>query len=172
MIISQVFPQIIASVCCLGLIFSIPVRQSSLLKKAGKCILPLRRGKVFKAISIFVLCFIIIFVTLVRSINYRGVCIICAACVAASELAVRNFLLLKNSGVFENGIYIQHPFILYKEIKSVPALLWEDADISDKLDYQIVMSNSANVNIIFQDKEEAETVLNYIKKNCPEVTQN
>ena len=52
-------PQIIAAVLCILLMFSIPVRQKSLLNKSGKCIIPLRRGNATKALSIFAVCFIL-----------------------------------------------------------------------------------------------------------------
>ena len=119
----------------------------------------------------FFVCILVVAVTFFRSLGSVGTSVICAAAVLAFELAVRNYLLLKNSGIYEKGIYLQHPFILYEEIQSIPALLWEDADISEKLDFQIVMKNSANINLIFQNTEEARTVLNQIKKMRPDLVQ-
>lgn len=167
-VVTQFFPQLIAFLACLVLAFSIPVRQKN-LSCLGKCISPLRRGNPTKIIAMFFLCLLVIFVTLIRRMNFLGICVICAAAVLGFEIAVRNFVLLRNSGIYQNGIYLQHPFILYKNIKSIPALLWEDADLSEKLDYQFVLNNTADVTIIFQDKEEAELVLNQIKKNCPDL---
>ncbi len=187
MIISNFLPQIIAVFCFVILTFSIPVRQKKITERCGKCLMPLRRAKSAaekssvenfstianssKIISMFFVCILVVAVTFFRRLGSVGTSVICAAAVLAFELAVRNYLLLKNSGIYEKGIYLQHPFILYEEIQSIPALLWEDADISEKLDFQIVMKNSANINLIFQNTEEARTVLNQIKKIRPDLVQ-
>ncbi len=181
MIISNFLPQIIAVFCFVILTFSIPVRQKKITELCGKCLMPLRRVKsaaeqssvenFSKIISMFFVCILVVAVTFFRRLGSVGTSVICAAAVLAFELAVRNYLLLKNSGIYEKGIYLQYPFILYEEIQSIPALLWEDADISEKLDFQIVMKNSANINLIFQNTEEARTVLNQIKKMRSDLVQ-
>ena len=160
----QIFPQLVSFAACLALACTIPARQKK-LSCLGECIKPLRRKKSTKIIALFFVCLLVIFVTLFRKMNFLGVCAICAASALAFEIAIRNFLVFKYSGIYQNGLYLQHPFILYKEIKSIPALLWEDSDLSEKLDFQFVMKNSNDVTIIFQDKEEAEFVLAQIKKN-------
>ena len=164
----QILPQAISFFACILLAFSIPARQKK-LACLGECVFPLRRKKSSKITAMFFLCLLVIFVTLIRKINALGNYVICAAAVLAFELTVRNFLLFRNSGVYQKGIYLQHPFVLYENIKSIPALLWEDADLSNKLDYQFVLKDSDNVTIVFQDKEEAELVMNQIKKNCPDI---
>ena len=164
----QFLPQIISFLACLALAFSIPKRQKN-LSCLGECIRPLHRGNSAKLIAMFFLCLLVIFVTLIRRMNFLGICVICAAAVLGFEIAVRNFILLRNSGIYQNGIYLQHPFILYKDIKSIPALLWEDADLSEKLDYQFVLNNSADVTIVFQNKEEADFVFSQIKINRPDI---
>lgn len=166
---SRFFPTAAGYIASFILITAIPLRAKTIRKALGNCLEPMRRGNALKIYAMMALCLLVNSLPLIRSQPLLTSCIFSAVAVLGEEIAIRNLLLLKNGGLYQNGFLLQYPFILFENILSVPALNWEDVNLYEKLDFQVILKENSSINLIFQNTQEAQLVLDRIKEKCPKI---
>lgn len=166
---SPKFISIIGYVAIAVIAISFPLLDKKFTNSAGDCEFELRRSNPAKILTIIVLCLLVNSSILFRDFGILMSFILTGVSILGTVLAAQSYLLAKHGGIYKNGFFIQNPFILYDDIMSVPALNWEDSDLSEKVNYQLVMKNGTNVDLNFQSPEEAKLILRKILENSSEV---
>lgn len=165
----QLVPTAAGYLASLILIASLPFRSKAIQKTLGNCLEPMRRGRTLKIYAMMALCLLVNSLPLIRSQTLLTSCIFSAVAVLGEEIAIRNLLVLKNGGLYQNGFFLQYPFVLFENILSVPALNWEDVNLCEKFDFQVILKENSSINLIFQNTWEAQMIIGSIKEKCPEI---
>ncbi|QTQ11031.1 hypothetical protein HRI96_01795 [Treponema parvum] len=159
-----VLPAVLGFAGCFSVMVSVPLRSKKYVVKAGKCVLPLRRGNALAAKLSFLTCVLLVSLSLLGRLSFLINCIVCATGILGCEITARSLFIKKFKGVYENGIFINYPFISYDDIYSIPAFLWEDSAeaLKGKTSLQIVLNNGKNITLFFESEEEFSKVIPYL----------
>lgn len=153
----------------LALIASFPIKTKQLKTQAGKCVLPLQRTSSKLYIVAIVLCFAVIFIMRFRSFQLYITVLIDVACVLGINLAVRETIYRRASGVYENALITDGELLPREEILSVPVLDYEQDENGESSEnayentLKIVTEKSGVKWIAFASAEEKQAVLTILK---------
>ena len=162
-------PAVLGYACCTGLLILIPFRAKKIISSAGKCKLPLRRDSLLKVLLLFVICFFLISVIFLNRLPLAGNFMVCAVGLLGFELGVRNFLVRKYGGIYENGIFLQYPFIAFENIDSIPVLGWEDSieSLESQTTLHVVLKDGTNIALLFESTDEMQKIIRLLVELYP-----
>jgi hypothetical protein len=135
------------------LILTVKKRTETVLGKAGSCRLLTPQSSRIPVHLIFILCFILISVLIIRDMGTMMNAVICAVAILGAEIGCRTKIYTNVAGIYEKGIIAEGRFIGYDEIKAIPSLLWEDrSETSNSM--EIVTEQRGSVVVVFSSAEE------------------
>lgn len=159
---------IIAGICLLGIIISIPFRRKMIKKNSGALIkaLPSSSVKIFGG---YLICAAIIIFMLLTKYEYAWylTVLLDAAAVIGAEICARESKSYKITGFYENAIVWGVYFIPYENIYSLPTLAYENDKDTVGVDFQylqIMLKNNKEVQMFFESKEERNEAVKIILK--------
>lgn len=169
--------QLIASLAILILVILFPFRKKAFQKKLGKKLFAIknRTHKIF-IIGIILLSPFLIFIQFFREFQLYIHVVLSLTSVLAIEIALRDMLISKNNGVFENALLVDSRCIWKKDFCALPTLSYENFDEMDTEEslnidakevamktLKIVTHSSGEIFISFYDKDERAEVVSIIQ---------
>jgi hypothetical protein len=156
-----------------ALIAFLPLRKARMLKKAGNYELPVKPRLLKFAIVVLVCCPLLILLILLRDMGVMTNCIMCAVSLLGTEMAVREVLTAKCSGVYTNGLISDGHFIAFSEIFGIPffSLTDEQQELHDTGVLDLVTKRKTNLQIIYSTEKEFRRVIEKILELEPRFQQ-
>lgn len=162
------------SVICTGvsfflyvlLIVSIPLRKKYALKKAGSCIIAVKKRKDAAGLGVLICCPVLIATLLLRNLAPYMNVVIGVVALTAAELTVRELSYASISGLYENGIIGSGRYISFDDIISLPLL---QLPKNERIKYngailQLATKKHGIVQITFADETECVRITTELLK--------
>ena len=122
--------------------------EKTKFQRLGNCLLPLTQKK--NQIIIPLLVFVCVIFALLFIRRFSLFITLIATCSLAIELGLRDFILQKRGGVYENGLITSGRFLTKEEIVSFPTLAYEnDTEGSSSVPPEILKTVTKNNGVIF-----------------------
>lgn len=161
--------RIVSYVVGVVLVASFPLRTKQLKQEAGKCLLPLKRSSSKLYIVAILLCFAVIFILRFRDFQLYITVIMDLACVLGINLAVRETVNRRASGVYENVLVTEGDLFYRQNIMAIPEITndKDDDDSTSESSYEntlkIVTQKAGDTWIAFATAEEKQAALKILK---------
>ena len=165
---------VIVSLCAYAaLIAFLPLRKARMLKSAGSYEMPVKPRMLKFAIIVLICCPLLILLILFRDMGLMTNCVMCGVSLLGTEMAVREILTAKCSGVYTNGLVADGHFIPFSEIFGIPffSLTDEQQELHDTGVLDLVTKRKTNQQIIFSTEDEFRRVIEKILELEPRFQQ-
>lgn len=156
---------VIVSLCgYAALVCSAPFRRKAMLKKAGAFELPVKPRLIRFAVLVLICCPFLIGLVLLRDMGIFVDCIMCAVGLLGTEMAVREVMTTRCSGVYANGIIAEGRFIPFSDVLGIPlfSLSKKEQCAHDNGILELVTKKRTNLQIAYAGEEECRRVLEKI----------
>lgn len=150
----------------------IPLRIKKLKKKAGECVLEIQNKKSFSFdVAIFILSFVLIAISLVNDFSFYIYIVLCACALIGQEIAIRDFIMNRRSGIYKNGIISTGNYVSFNQIESFPVLELPENEQKnhDESTLDILTKKNGIITLIFNDKNECQNAVKKIFDLHPEL---
>lgn len=140
---------------------TLPLRRAKMLRKAGERELPVKPRMLKFAVVVLVCCPLLILLVLFRDMGIFVNCIMCAIGILGTEMAVREVMTSKCSGVYANGLVAEGQFIPFADILGIPflSLPKNQQDVHDTGVLELVTKKRTNMQIIYSNEDECRRVI-------------
>jgi hypothetical protein len=140
---------------------TLPLRKAALLKKAGERELPVKPRMLKFAVVVLVCCPLLILLVLFRDMGIFVNCVMCAIGLLGTEMAVREVMTAKCSGVYTNGLVAEGQFLPFADIFGIPflALPKSKQSLHDSGVLELVTRKRTNLQIIYSSEDECRLVI-------------
>lgn len=165
---------VIVSFCTYAaLIAFMPLRKARMLKNAGRYEMPVKPRMLKFAIIVLVCCPLLILLILIRDMGLMTNCVMCGVSLLGTEMAVREVLTAKCSGVYTNGLIADGHFIPFSEIFGIPFFSQTDEqqELHDTGVLDLVTKRKTNQQIIYSTEDEFRRVVEKILELEPRFQQ-
>ena len=141
--------------------------EKAKFQKLGNCILPLTQKKSRILYPMLVFVCVIFALLFVRRFSLFIIIILTATCVLAVELGLRDYILQRKGGVYENGLITSGRFLTKEDFVSFPTLAYEnDSPEASSIPPEMLKTVTKNNGVIvleFANQEERNSTVNIIK---------
>lgn len=153
--------------CCAMLyyivqLFLIPVWRKNIQKKIGDLVLSIMPAKKSKAVTVLVLCPLLIIFSLLSKTTFFVCCLMSVIAALACFIISREMVYGKINGIYTNGIVGSGRFTSYDEIETFPDTSWKEPEKQNTVSLAIELkpSKSQKASILFVD---CESIPEYVK---------
>lgn len=127
----------VALVLIVVLCATIKLRENKIRKSVGSCLVPLEQKKSWMIYLIVFFCVVIVALQFFRKFQFYINVILDVVAILGVELSVKDFVLQKMSGVYENALIANSRLIPKNEIIALPTLEYEESE-----EYKVEMENA------------------------------
>lgn len=152
-------------VCCAlavyaALLASTPLRRNSMLRKAGDRVLPAKPRLTKFAVFVLICCPLLILLVLLRSMGTFVDIIMCGVALLGTEMAVREMITAKISGVYSHGLIAEGRLIEFSDIADIPLLQMskKEQEKHDNGVLELVTGKHGRQQIIYANEEECRRI--------------
>jgi hypothetical protein len=148
---------------------TLPLRRGKMLQKAGTRELPVKPRMLKFAVIVLVCCPLLMLLVLFRDMGTFLDCIMCVVGILGTEMAVREVMTSKCSGVYTNGLVAEGQLITFDEIIGIPFLSLPEnqQDLHDTGVLELVTKKRTSMQIIYSDEEECRRVIDKLVELQP-----
>jgi hypothetical protein len=143
------------------LVATLSSRRTGMLRKAGIRELPVKPRMLKFAVAVLVCCPLLMLLVLFRDMGIFVDFIMCAIGILGTEMAVREVMTSKCSGVYTNGIIAEGQFIPFSDIVGIPFLSLPENQqaVHDTGVLDLVTKKRTNMQIIYGNEDECRRVI-------------
>lgn len=140
----------------------IPVWRNKVSARIGDCVFKTAPAKKGKAVTVLVLCPLLILFSLISKSTFFVCCLMSVVAAMACFITSREMVYGKLNGVYTKGIAGSGRFISFEEIETFPDTSWKEPEKQNtvSLAIQLKQTKSQKASIIFVD---CESVIEYVK---------
>ena len=155
------------------ILLSIPFRRRKVSKNAGQLVMKLKIVSSNRWIMIAAMAAILIVLVPFR-MQAQGlfICTILEGCaVVGMELAARDAVTQKHSGIYENMLVASTQSLYWSEILGFPTLSYEDDEETTQVDrkvLQVLTQDGTHIDILFYDEAERQAAVEKILEVAPQ----
>ncbi|MFA6856129.1 MAG: hypothetical protein WCR31_02870 [Treponema sp.] len=143
------------------LVATLSLRRTKMLKKAGTRELPVKPRLLKFAVIVLVCCPLLMLLVLFRDMGIFIDCVMCAIGILGAEMAIREVMTAKCSGVYTNGIVVEGQLIPFADIVGIPFLSLPENQqaLHDSGVLDLVTKKHTNMQIIYSNEDECRRVI-------------
>lgn len=156
----------------------IPSWRKRVTKKSGSLILKTVSPKNSKNIAAFILCWALVFFSLITRTSIFLCCLMCAVSCLACYIAAKETVYAKLNGIYENGLIGSGRFIPFEKIQAFQNVSWNKPETqnTNSLAIQLKTEKQQDGGIVFIEFESSAEyctviqTLKQLKLNKPKTT--
>ena len=155
------------------MLVSVPLRKKIILKRAGRCILKIRKNRLFMQVVAITFAGLLLALLFIRNLGSAGNVIICLVSILATAMSSEEIALNDVSGLYENGIIADGHFLMLSEIFAIPALSYSKEEQERQNANALVIQTDKRgvVTFAFPTPRERDAVLDGLLKLNPNLAR-